>query len=233
VPVLALDTSIKPAGAALAREGRILAEMHLMASRTPSRQLLPGIDFLLKTSGLSRDDITGLAVSLGPGYFTGLRIGLASAQGLAMGLGIKCAGISTLRILAQGMVAHEGLIWAVADARRGLVYAAPFESNGKKLKRLAPDAAMTIPRLARDICTPALLVGDGGPLCLDELKGRDMRLAPKWAEIPRAGLLALIGEKRLLRGEAMEPGELAPRYLRPSDAEIRFGLPLDGYRLLD
>ena len=231
--VLALDTSIKPAGAALAKEGRILAEVHLMASRTPSRQLLPGIDFLLQTCGLSRTDLTGLAVSLGPGYFTGLRIGLATAQGLALGLGLECAGVSTLRLLAEGVKSQQGLIWAITDARRGLVYAAPFKSDGNSLKRLAPDAAMSLPRLAKETGGPALLVGDGAPLGLDELSGRGMRLAPDWAGIPRAGLLALIGEERLRAGQGAGPEDLKPRYLRPSDAEIRFGLPLDGYRLLE
>ena len=231
--LLALDTAVKPAGAALAQDGAILAEMHLAVKQTPSRQLLDSIDFLMQKCGLEMARLDGLAVTLGPGYFTGLRIGLATAQGLALGLGIPCAGVSTLRVLAEGVKHVPGDIWAVADARRGLVYAAKFSSDGNSLARQCPDAAMSIERLAKEVSGPALLVGDGAKLCMDRLAGSGARLAAEWAAIPRAGLLALLGEERLARGQGLAPHELKPRYLRPSDAEIRFGLPLDEYRLLD
>ena len=102
MPLLALDTAVKPAGAAIAHDGAILAEMHLAVKQTPSRQLLSAIDFMLQKCGLELESLDGLAVTLGPGYFTGLRIGLATAQGLALGLGVPCVGVSTLRLLAEG-----------------------------------------------------------------------------------------------------------------------------------
>ena len=233
MPLLALDTAVKPAGVAISDKGAILAEMHLAVKQTPSRQLLSGIEFLLQKCGLEMDGLDGLAVTLGPGFFTGLRIGLATAQGLALGLELPCVGLSTLRVLAEGVKCVQGDIWAVADARRGLVYAARFASDGNRLERMSPDAAMSIERLAREVSGPCLLVGDGAALCMNRLDSAGSRLAPDWAAIPRAGLLALCAEERLAAGQGVKPEELKPRYLRPSDAEIRFGLPMDGYRLLD
>lgn len=229
--VLAIDTSHQAGGAALAREGRILGEVSLNPAVTHSRRLLAALDFLLERSETSRTDLEGLAVTLGPGYFTGLRIGLATVQGLALALDLPTAGVSTLRLLAEGAALRAGVIWAAADARRGLLYAAPFEAGPDGLKRLAADAALSPERLAGLIQAPALLAGEGAWAYADQLLADGVELAPAWAGLPRPGLLALIGERRLEQGRGLDPALLKPRYCRPSDAEVRFGLPLDGYNL--
>ncbi len=231
--VLAIDTAQAPLGLALARDGRVLGELLTTAATTHSRRLLPALDFLLDQCGLAKSDLTGLAVSLGPGFFTGLRIGLASAQGLALGLDLPVAGVSSLRLLAAGPETGDGLVWAVADARRGLVYAAPFQREGGQLTRLEPDAALSPPRLAEQLRAPAWLVGAGARLYADQLLGPGLSLAPAIHDQPRPGLLALIGEERLAQGQGLPPEAVRPRYCRPSDAEVRFGLPLEGYRLIE
>jgi len=231
--VLALDTSHQAGGAALAQGDRILAEVLLDVPVTHSRRLLGVLDFILEQAGVEREQLQGLAVTLGPGYFTGLRIGLATAQGLALGLGLKVAGVSSLRLLAQAAAPGRDPVWAVADARRGLVYAAAFSPEAKGLKRLLPDTALAPARLAELIQPPALLLGQGARLYAQELVKPGVELAPAWSDLPRPGLLALMGARRLARGQGLDPGELKPRYCRPSDAEIRFGLPLDQYRILD
>ncbi len=231
--VLALDTSHQAGGAALVRGEQILAELLLNLPVTHSRRLLDALDFVLERAGVAKGELQGLAVTLGPGFFTGLRIGLATAQGLALGLGIQVAGVSSLRLLARAAVGSKGTIWAVADARRGLVYAAAFAPGPKGLKRLLPDTALSPERLAGLIEPPALLLGQGARLYAGRLLAPGVELAPAWSDLPRPGLLGLMGARRLARGQGLGPGELRPRYCRPSDAEIRFGLPLDQYRILD
>ncbi len=231
--VLAIDTAFAAGGAALAHEGRLLGEVLINSGATHSRRLLQAVEFLLAQGGLTRRDLTGLAVTLGPGFFTGLRIGLASAQGLALALGLPTAGVSTLRLLAAGLAGHEGLVWAVADARRGLVYAAPFQAAGGRLERLDEDAALAPARLSERLGPPAMLVGGGARLHAEALLRPGLVLAPAWADLPRPGLLALLGEERLAQGRGVGPEGLRPRYCRPSDAEVRFGLPLDEYRLIE
>lgn len=232
--VLALDTATQAGGAALAEDGKLIGEVMLSSDATHSRRLLGVVEFLLQGAGRSRLDLDGIAVTMGPGYFTGLRIGLATAQGLALGLDLPVAAVSTLRLLAASVVRPGVTIWAVLDARRGLVYAAPFRwENGGGLERLDEDAAMSPQRLAADIQGPALLVGDGARVYADDLAGPEREQAPEWASLPRPGLLALFGIARIESGQGLKPEEVLSRYCRPSDAEIRFGLPLDEYRLLD
>lgn len=231
--VLAIDTASKTGGCALLKDGELWGEVLLGVDTTHSRRLMASLDFMLGQCGVAKKDLEGLAVNLGPGYFTGLRIGLASAQGLALGLDIPVWGASSLKLLAAGLLGARGLIWSVADARRGLVYAAPFEASAGGLTRLDEDAAMSPKRLAGLIEAPALLVGDGARLYSDELCGPRVELAPAAGDHTRPGLLALLGEQALTAGQGLAPEELRPRYVRPSDAEVRFGLPLDGYRLLD
>ncbi len=231
--VLALDTATQAGGAALAQDGKLIGEVMLASDATHSRRLLNVVEFLLQGAGRSRGDLDGIAVTIGPGYFTGLRIGLATAQGLALGLDLPVAAISTLRLVAAS-VARTGLtIWSVLDARRGLVYAAPFRLGDDGLERLAEDAAMSPQRLAQEIQGPALLVGDGARVYAEELAGPEREIATEWAGMPRPGILALLGHDWINSGRGLKPEEVSPRYCRPSDAEIRFGLPLDEYRLLD
>lgn len=232
MPILALDTSLAPAGAALAHEGRVLGQVALCNQANASHCLLRQIDFLLDACGVGKDQLSGLAVTLGPGFFTGLRIGLATAQGLALALGLKVAAVSTLRLLAAAFPNHPETVWALADARRGLIYAAPFRPRPEGLERLGLDMAITPERLAPLLEPPALLVGAGARLHGDALLRDGLTLAPAWADHPNPGLLALMGEEFLAQGQGLEPEQLAPRYCRPSDAEVRFGLPLDEYRLL-
>lgn len=231
--VLALDTATQAGGAALAEDGKLIGEVVLSSDATHSRRLLGVVEFLLQGAGRSRLDLGGIAVTMGPGYFTGLRIGLATAQGLALGLDLPVAAVSTLRLLAASVVRPGVNIWAVLDARRGLVYAAPFRWENGGLERLDQDAAMSPRRLNGEIKGETLLVGDGALVYADELAGPERETAPKWAALPRPGLLALIGLERIESGQGLKPEEVPSRYCRPSDAEIRFGLPLDEYRLLD
>jgi tRNA threonylcarbamoyladenosine biosynthesis protein TsaB len=235
---LAIDTSFAPVALALARDGQILGEIFTQAASKHSQRLLPALDFLLAQCQVDRREVGGLAVSLGPGFFTGLRIGLATVQGLALGWGVEVAGVSSLRLLAEASLTslpQGATLWAVADARRGLVYAAPFVLENGRLARQDEDSAFSPARLAERLVAPALLVGAGARLHAGNLLrpglAQGLTLAPAWTDSPR--LLALMGEARLEAGLGLAPTQVKPRYCRPCEAEVRFGLPLDEYRLIE
>ncbi len=230
--VLAIDTCFAGVGVGLAREGHVLDEMLSTAPSSASIGLLPQVELILERCQLAKEDISGLAVTVGPGFFTGLRIGLATVQGLALAWDVPVAGVSSLRLLAEGLDKPATPVWVCADARRGFLYAAAFTPTPQGLARLSEDAAVTAERLASLLEPPALLVGAGARMHAQELLRPGLSLAPDWADTPRPGLLALLGEHRLAQGLGVHPEELKPRYCRPSEAEVRFGLPLDEYNLL-
>jgi len=230
--VLALDTSLSGGGAALAAGGRVLAQARLEPGPGFSRRLLPAVERVLAEAGAARRGLEGLAVTLGPGFFTGLRVALATAQGLALGLDLPVVGVSSLRLLAEAAPSEARAIWALADARRDLLYAAAFQRRDTGLERIEPDMAITPARLAQRLSPPALLLGPGARLLEPEHLAPGLELAPGELDQPDPGRLALMGERRLSRGEGVSALELKPRYCRPSDAEVRFGLPLDEYQLV-
>ena len=230
--VLALDTSLSGGGAALARGGRVLAEARLEPGPGFSQRLLPAVEQVLAQAEAAPRDLEGLAVTLGPGFFTGLRVAIATAQGMALGLELAVAGISSLRLLAEAAPPQAGTVWALADARRGLLYAAAFQRREGRLERTEEDMAISLPRLAEVLQPPALLIGPGARLLEPEHLAPGLELAPEELDTPSPGRLALLGERRLQNGQGVSALELRPRYCRPSDAEVRFGLPLDDYRLV-
>lgn len=230
--VLAIDTALRGGGVALCQGSELLAERYWQTAATHSNLLLEAIEGVMQTAGMERAELDGIAVCAGPGFFTGLRIGLASAQGLALGLDIMVTPVSSLRLLAQGSAAYQGKIWAVADARRGLVYAAPFSSAPAGVSRLAKDMALSPQHLATMLEPPALLVGDGARLFAAELSAPGITLAPPQFDLPRPAHLALLGARRLDQGRGILPQSLKASYCRPSDAELRFGLPMDDYNLV-
>lgn len=230
--VLAMDTAFGAGGVALAHGGRVLASCVLEPGRTHSTTLLPAIASIMEQAGASLDDLGGLAVTRGPGFFTGLRIGLATALGLALARDLEIASFSSLRLLAAGAPPFAGDLWALADARRGLLYAGRFTGPAGEPVLAGREVAIAPQRLAPMIQAPALLVGDGARLYYQDLAAEGLELAPAQCEAIDPGRLALMGEARLAAGEGLAAGQLRASYLRPSDAEVRFGLPLDEYNLV-
>lgn len=231
--VLAVDTAFTQGSVALAQGEQVLARRSLDPERTNSATVLPAMEQVLAEAGCSLKDLSGLAVTRGPGYFTGLRIGLSTVLGLAMGLGLKVQAISSLRLLAAGVPDFEGALWVLADARRGLLYAGAFGPGRRERARLSEEMAITPAKLAALIKPPALLVGDGARLYAQELCVPGVELADEAFDHSDAGLLARLGAARLAEGRGLDPAKVTPSYLRPSDAEVRFGLPLDEYNLVE
>ena len=222
--VLGIETSTRQGGVAIVGEDHVLCETVLNVEVTHSERLLPAVDRALDEARITLDGLGGIAVSIGPGSFTGLRIGLSTAKGLAYATGLPLVGVPTLEAMAWALPAARWQVCPVLDARKQEVYAALFRHEPEGLRRVTEDAALPPEDLCRLIRNPTLFLGDGadayGALFRERL-GDKMLLPPLASRGARPACVAELGRRRLLRGERDEPDSLVPRYLRPSEAELR------------
>jgi tRNA threonylcarbamoyladenosine biosynthesis protein TsaB len=227
IKVLGFDTSSTAATIALAEEGRLIAEYYLNNKRNHSEKLMPLIQQMLSDCDITLNEIQGIAVAMGPGSFTGLRIGAATAKGLAFAAGIPIIGINTLDGLAYNAVTFNGPICPVLNARREQVYTALFRGNGMSIERLTDYMAVEIKEIlktAGETGEPVLFLGDGVPVYKDEIKnmlGKNALFAPEALTMPRASSIALLGVEGFKKGEVESPFTFTPFYLRRSQAEIQ------------
>ena len=222
--ILAFETSAKAASVALLEEDRLLGECYQNTGLTHSQTLLIMAQDLLKQCGRAVSDLTAVAVAQGPGSFTGVRIGMAAAKGLAWGGELPCVGVSTLESMAIALGAWEGYVCPVMDARRSQVYNALFEAKGGKLTRIREDRAISLAELGEEIKTfqkPVFLVGDGSNLCYNTLQNDlpNLVLPPEHRMHQRASGVALAAREKLLSGDAGDAAALTPNSLRLSQAE--------------
>jgi tRNA threonylcarbamoyladenosine biosynthesis protein TsaB len=177
---------------------------------------------LLTVTGAVMEDIDVFAVTTGPGSFTGLRIGVATVKGIALGLNKPCAPVSTLESLAENMSAFTGLIVPAMDARREQVYTASFRCAGGVVSRVTEDSALSVAALRASLLEagePAMLVGDGARLCKEAMADLDfVGVAPPPLLHQRAASVAVIAA-RMAGADYQTSGDLAPAYLRIPQAE--------------
>jgi len=222
--ILALESSATAASVALCEGEALIAQSFQQTGLTHSQTLLPMVETLLAGCGMHLRDIDLLAVASGPGSFTGLRIGVSTAKGLAWANELPCAACSTLEAMAWNAIAIEGALCAVMDARRAQVYNARFRSDGAVLERLSPDRAISLEDLATQLrgtgCTQ-WLVGDGAQLCYDYFieRGIPVRLVPPNLRQQSAWGVARAALDLWERGETTTGSLLVPQYLRLSQAE--------------
>ena len=222
--ILALESSAVACSTALCEDEKLIAQAYQNNGLTHSVTLMPMTTSLLAGCGLTLKDVDIIAVAAGPGSFTGLRIGVAAAKGLAWPDGKPCAACSTLESMAWNL-AHTGMeVCAVMDARRHQVYNARFSSDGVGLTRLCEDRAIALEDLAAELKksgNPQILVGDGAVLCYTTLKelGLDVRLAPPHLQFQSAWGVARCALEIARRGELTDAAGLAPNYHRLSQAE--------------
>jgi tRNA threonylcarbamoyladenosine biosynthesis protein TsaB len=182
--------------------------------------LIPAVDDLLRASGLSPAAVEGLAVSTGPGGFTGLRIGVVTATAWAVSAGRRVAGVSTLEAIAAGL-SDAGLAVAALDARREQVCAALFRVGAGAALRLTPDLLIPPAELAAHLPPgdgPIVLAGDALERHHEALAAAlapRAAVAPRERWWPRAEVVAALGRARLVAGDADDPIRLVPRYARP------------------
>lgn len=220
--ILAMDSSAVVASVALCEDGRLLAEYTVNNGNTHSETLLPMAESLLKQFSLTAADIGLFAVSAGPGSFTGVRIGAATVKGLAFGMNVPCAEVSTLEALAQNLSARDGLICPVMNARRSQVYTALFRCTDGKLERLMPDSAMAISELdglLAEYGEPVSFVGDGYGITVSALERTAVKEVPERLRHQSAFSVATVALSQHLAGETVSDSALKVNYLRPSQAE--------------
>ena len=226
--VLAFDTATLSGSVALVGPDGVIVEMSVHSKATHSERLLPAIHAVLAAADLRIADVEGFATGLGPGSFTGLRIALSTAKGLALGTGRPLVGVPTLDALAANM-APAPLLCPMLDARKGEVFAAIYRSApdgalAKETRELSidPERLMDEPILQRE-AGPVTVLGSGARLYADRIRrklGGRAVFAPPERDYPRAAVVGRLGREELLAGRAHDPGRLAPRYVRASDAEI-------------
>jgi tRNA threonylcarbamoyladenosine biosynthesis protein TsaB len=225
--VLAIDTATPCSSVALTRgdvcQGELVASLSLNSKITHSRRLLTGIDWLLTENNIDSADIDGLAVGLGPGSFTGLRIAMATVKGLAVAMEKPLLGISTLDALAFNCSCAKPLC-ALIDARKKEVYRRWYLQDKRGVYRPhGTIAAMTPLDLVQEVMEPSLLVGDGlfsyGEL-LKETLGDLIVMVPRALSYPSAAAIGFLCCEQLERGERMDLESAVPLYVRASDAEL-------------
>ncbi len=222
--VLGIESSTTQGGVAIVGEDRVLCEAILNVEVTHSERLLPAVDRALGEARISLEALGGIAVSIGPGSFTGLRIGLSTAKGLAYATGLPLVGVPTLEAMAWTLPAARWQICPVLDARKQEVYAALFQHDRDGLRRVSEDMAVAPETLCRLIKKPTLFLGDGLAAyraLFQERLGDHLLLPPLASRGARPACVAELGRRRLLRGERDLPETLVPCYLRPSEAELR------------
>lgn len=222
--ILAFETSAKAASVALFQEGKLLGESYQNTGLTHSQTLMVMAEDMLKQCGFSAKDVTAVAVAAGPGSFTGVRIGVAAAKGLAWSLQVPCYGVSTLESMALGLGAFQGTVCPVMDARRSQVYNALFTAEGGSLTRRSEDRAIALADLAEELKTmpqPIFLVGDGSELTFKTLKDTVSGLVlPMESRMhQRAVGVGLAAQKAMQAGEVGDAEAMQPNYLRLSQAE--------------
>ena len=223
--ILALESSATACSVALTRDGNVVAQAFQHSGLTHSRTLLPMVDNVLNSCGESMEHVDVVAVAAGPGSFTGLRIGVATAKGLAWPEDKDCAACSTLESMAWPLAHMKGkLIVCAMDARRSQVYNALFLATGDGLERLSEDRAISLADLADEVKkyeNEKIVVGDGAKLCYNTLSemGLSLILAPEHLRMQSGWGVARAAEELAKQGKLIKGEALNAVYHRLSQAE--------------
>jgi len=224
--VLGIDTSTSCGSVGLIDNGEVIADYLLNISITHSERLLGAIELVLKEAHCNMESLDGWAISLGPGSFTGLRIGVSTIKGLAFATGKPVTGVSTLDVLASQMATTPYLICPILDARKQEVYTAFYRyEKGNTLKRLSPHQAIRPEDLIKKINEKTIFPGDGVKTYRNFLLNSLSSLVifpPAPLHFPHGSMVAKLGSELLQKGECLDLATFTPIYIRPSEAEIKW-----------
>ena len=229
-----MDTSSQVSSVAVLARGRLAAEITMQARLTHSETLMPHVAQALEMAGTAKEELTGIAVSIGPGSFTGLRIGLAAAKAMSYALRVPLVGVSSLEALAlHYMVPHVTLL-PLMDAQKKNAYAEELHwEAGAAGLMLAVDAPVAVRPLEEIVARARELAASGrtvvllGDIVQKRLAGKEdlpagVLIPPPQLLLPRAAHVAWLGAQRLAAGEEDNVMDLEPIYLRRSEAEVLF-----------
>lgn len=224
--ILAIETSTYSGSIAVSEGEEILGEFYFNMGPSHSEKLIPSINWLLSGLKMAKSELDGIAVSLGPGSFTALRVGISTAKGIAYSLGIPVAGASSLELLAMNIPYPRYQVCPLIDAKKGEFFTALFDSVDGSVQRITEDMMLSPNGLSKIIKGKTIFVGEGALLYKDflednQVRGRELAIfCPGYLNYPRASALALYGSGRLQQGFKEDLLGLAPHYLRKSDAEL-------------
>ncbi len=223
--IMGIESSGLVASTAVVVDGQLVSEYTVHNKQTHSQTLLPMLRDAVERSGIALEEFDAIAVSVGPGSFTGLRIGSSTAKGLGLALGKPLVAVSSLEALAYGVFGTKGFICPIMDARRNQVYSAVYQYGGSSLEEVKEPQAVPIDELVdwlnaegRDV----ILLGDGVPVfreAIEETLCVEHGYAPPHLSMQRAGAVAALGERYALEGRVEAAGEHKPVYLRLTQAE--------------
>ncbi len=231
--ILGIDTSTNHGSVAIAEGGSLLSESFLPLNSSYSKTLINSLDDLLKKCKIGINDIDGFAVSIGPGSFTGLRIGLSTCKGFNLATGKPIVPVGTLDAIAESFLSDSGvfqssiLLCPILDAKKGEVYASLYKNEKGVIKKLEDDMAVSPERLCHKINEPVIFFGEGIKTYGDFIKNKLNGLAHFYNDAQKnsvAASIALLGGKKIERGDIEDSTLLKPRYIRRSEAEIKLSL---------
>lgn len=221
--ILAIDTATRTCSVALLDGDNILAEALLYGQKHHSEKILSLIEGLFFNTGITGSQLDLIAVSTGPGSFTGLRVGLSTAQGLALSLDIPLLGVSTLEIIAAQLL-PAARICPMLDARKGQVYTCLYESGVQGvLKKTIDDTVMPAEEWVSGLEGSVVFAGNGACLYREGIEKAftgTALFAPAAAGIPRAATLGCIAGARAHQAQPHKPEQVTPHYVRPPDAVL-------------
>ena len=224
--ILGVESSATSASVAVVENGRVIACESSNTGLTHSQTLLPMVESTLKKAGVTVGEVDFVAVSNGPGSFTGIRIGVSLVKGLCDPLNKKCVAVSTLEAIAKPLEGTGVVAASVMDARCNQVYCALFDCKSGKMKRITEDEAISIDELTERLKmqnSKVLLIGDGANVCYGKMKDvlENVSIASSVIRYQSASSVALIAEELISENEnnAIDAENLVPTYLRLSQAE--------------
>lgn len=225
MPILALDTATLVSSVALATTDTLLAEITLQTKKTHSELLMPHIAKLMDMAEVAKSDLKAVAVSIGPGSFTGLRIGLSTAKTLAYAMNIPLIGVPTLAAMAYGCPVPGVILAPMLDAQKGNVYQALFEWQQGELTEIQPATVMKVDTVFEQLIQydrPVVLLGEAAVIYRGKIEqiGKNLMAAAPHVIIQRAGSVAGLGLKLLEKGVVHDAMSLEPLYIRRSEAEV-------------
>lgn len=224
--ILGIDTATPQVGCAIGGHEGVLASIHSSRGRRHAETLIPAVEFLCRQARIELSEISAVAVDVGPGLFTGLRVGVSAAKAMAHALRVPMVGVPSLDLLAFPVRFTPRLIVAMVDARRGELFSAFYRQVPGGVTRLSDYQVCTPDDLASELLASreeCLLVGDGAHRYREVFEGMSrIELAGEGLAYPLASSLVLLAHHRALQEEFVMPWDLQPLYLRRPDAEINW-----------
>jgi len=224
--ILGIETATRQVGCAIGGVEGVLASFTAARGRRHAETLVPAVQFVCEQAQVKLSEVSVVAVDVGPGLFTGLRVGVATAKALALALRVPMVGLTSLDLLAFALHHSEGLIATVIDARRGEVFAAMYRPVPGGVQRVAAPRVCKPEDLASELMAmgeDCLLVGDGAVRYASAFDDANhLHIADGSLAHPSPSALVTLAHSRALREEFVQPSELEPMYLRKADAEINW-----------